>query len=1123
MNKEEVKDLKDKRLLIAARQQGQAADPQKSIWVEASAGTGKTRVLSDRVLRLLLQGVNPSRILCLTYTKAAAVEMNARISKCLANWAVIKDADLIEELQKLTIKTTNRNFPKLMQRARILFALMLDVPGGIKIQTIHSFCQDILKRFPLEAGVSPYFSVMDDRMAAEAVAAAQKELILKIENEPDFPAAQQAAYLTQQVKEFKFNELMSKIAENRTILSHILEQYPDMPSFLKALQNKLSLDKICTPEEAIKDFENSRDIPFLKTIAQALSHGAPTDQKRAENLYNQCLNFDYDTYKPIFVTKGNEFYSEGKLATNGAVKFDSEIRLKVMQEAERILALEEKLTRLSLYHATSALMQIAGALTNAYQNFKRKNALLDYEDLIVITRRLLENQNVADWVLFKLDGGISHVLIDEAQDTSPNQWAIVKALTAEFFSGAGQSEETRTVFAVGDRKQSIYSFQGADPEAFDEMSAYFAKVGGQNFEKVRLDVSFRSTAAVLETVNNLFALPEAKSGVVIDNQEVSHLPYRLGSEGLVELWELLEPEEDDAQDVWYPPVEVETKTAPHTKLAEKIAQKIHQMVQSGEKLRSQDRPLQYSDFMVLVQRRAGFVEDFVRACKQIGVGVAGADRLKLSEQIAVQDLLSLGHFLLLPTDDLSLAEVLKSPLFNLDDDDLIKLCYNRGNASLWQRLRADASYQQVADKLSDLLTKADILRPFDLYQEVLGTLNGRRNFVSRLGEEAEDALDEFVNLTLQFEQTHEPSLQIFIMWMEEDDVEIKRETDQPDNNAVRIMTVHGSKGLQAPIVILPDTVRLPNIKKESGVLQDGFDMIYFPLESKMYDSNCTRIFEKNKQKAYDEYRRLLYVALTRAEDRLYICGFKGKNNINENSWYQLCENILKKEGKEENKKWIFKCPQVVDVKKEEKEEKKIIKEEIPAWLTQEAAAESALSRPYTPSQPDREDDTPAASPLAEEGNFYRRGTLIHRLLQLLPWNADNNTKARLMEKYLEQNASDLTPASRAQIQKELMTLFENPDLSFIFGANAQAEVPIIGRVGEKIVSAQIDRLVILEDKAVIIDFKTNRPAAQNEKDVPEVYKNQMAAYKQLVEKIYPHLPVETYILWTNTGKLMKMN
>ncbi|MFR2533478.1 MAG: UvrD-helicase domain-containing protein, partial [Alphaproteobacteria bacterium] len=400
--------------------------------------------------------------------------------------------------------------------------------------------------------------------------------------------------------------------------------------------------------------------------------------------------------------------------------------------------------------------------------------------------------------------GIDHVLIDEAQDTSPNQWAIVKAVTEEFFNGLGAADKVRTVFAVGDRKQSIYSFQGADPREFENMRRYFA-AKASNFDEVKLEVSFRSTATVLDSVNTVFGDEYAKQGVVLEGEDITHIPFRLGDGGRVELWPLVEPQVGENPDMWRPPVDRVPGESTSSRLAKMIAAKIKEQVSRGDILVSQNRSVRYRDYMILVQRRNSFVEEMVRECKNAGVNVSGVDKIRLLEQIAVQDLVALGQFLLLPTDDLTLATVLKSPLFGLNDDDLFVLCYNRGGASVWTRLCDNPDYRRTYLQLRELLDMADYVRPFELYGYVLNKQGGRKKFVERMGLEVEDGLDEFVNLTLAYEQEHIPSLQGFVQWIAGDEVEIKRELEQSEADAVRIMTVHGSKGLQAPIVILPDT------------------------------------------------------------------------------------------------------------------------------------------------------------------------------------------------------------------------------------------------------------------------------------------------------------------------------
>lgn len=1118
-DEQKISELKKLRGQIAGRQQNQASDPSLSVWVEASAGTGKTKVLSDRVLRLFLDGVHPSQILCLTYTKAAAVEMNDRISARLAQWAVIDESKLCLQLQELTGKVCD---DKMINRARTLFALTLDVPGGLKIQTIHSFCQEILKRFPLEAGIPPYFEIMDERTSREILSAVSKELVLKIERETETPLAKAIAFLTCHVREFKFAELMNTLAENRAKISTVLAKYADFDSFLTALQNNLSLEKIQTDQEAVAEFVLTIDRQKLRELSAVLAQSSKTDQQNAEVL---CLlsrqsekAFDYEAYKKIFLT-GNKIRET--LARRDALKIMPEIGDVMYELAEQILELEKRRQKLRLFESTRALMTVAGALAEGYNAYKQKNARLDYEDLITLTRRLLENRSVADWILFKLDAAINHILIDEAQDTSPDQWAIIRALSDDFFSGSDDDAKPRTLFAVGDRKQSIYSFQGANPDEFDNMHRYFARKAA-NFTKVRLDVSFRSTEAVLQSVNNLFAMEEAQKGVVIDGEKVEHLPYRIGQSGKVEIWPLVEVEKDDTPDIWYPPLERRQKPTASALLAQNVARRIKNLVTGNNRLESQNRPICYGDIMVLVQRRNAFVDEFVRECKNIGVAITGVDKLKLHEQIAVEDLLSLAKFLLLPEDDLSLAEVLKSPLFGLGDDDLFKLCYKR-KSTLWQSLKEAQPYTECAKILSTLLDKVDYVRPYELFNHVLGTLHGRRQFAARLGAEAEDALDEFMNLTLDFEREHIPDLQTFVQWIEADKSEVKRELEQSDVDAVRLMTVHGSKGLQAPIVILPDTTRVVYMLKSSKLLNDEDNMLYYPLGSEAYEENCDRIYDREKEKAFEEYRRLLYVALTRAEDRLYICGLKPGKGEDKRSWYHLCRQMLETYGTaEETGEISLSSPQIFQPQPKETKNKLENRSAMPEWIDQPAAEETPLAKPYRPSH-DMEDDTAADSPLAESGSYFRRGLIIHRLLQLLTTGADKANLQKFIRAFLHANAPEMNDSQKLQIEKEILKLYENDAFSFIFGPQSYAEVPVAGEIDGRIVSAQIDRLYIGDDKIIIVDFKTNRPAAETVSDVAPLYLKQLTAYKKLIEKIYPQKPVETYILWTNNANLMKIN
>lgn len=1122
----DILEQRKNRSELASARQRQAANPNKSVWVEASAGTGKTKVLSDRVLRLLLKGVAPARILCLTYTKAAAVEMSTRVAGRLSRWAVAEEKDLEQELSALWGEDMmlRKDAIDLKSVARRLFATLLDTPGGMKIQTIHSFCQEILKRFPMEAHISPYFEVMDDRTAHEALEEVKRRLLLKIEAEPESRSGQSLSYITTKVSEFTFPKIMNNLAGNRNKISRLFAAYSSVDALLAATAAKLGVESGDSAEKLVGEFIAGLNRLVNKTIMDALFQGSSTDVKKAEILavFLSSANPSamYEDYKLLFLKQDGEI--RATLATKKAVAAYPEIIEEMSRISEALQSLENKLSAVGLLETTKAVLYLAEDLISGYNSYKKLHSKMDYEDLIVMTRQLLENKSVADWVLFKLDGGIDNVLIDEAQDTSPDQWAIIRAITQDFFDAP---DKIRTVFAVGDRKQSIYSFQGADPQEFEKMRAYFADKNQiqNNFEEVQMDVSFRSTAAILDTVNSVFAFPGAKKGVLPEGQEMAHIPSRIGDGGKVELWPLVEAEEDENPDVWQPPIERKVAGSTSSRLAKQIAEKIKKMVEAKEPLASQNRPIRYADFMVLVQRRNSFVEELVRECKNCGVNIAGVDKIKLLEQIAVQDLVAIAKFLLLPGDDLTLAIILKSPVFGLNDDDLFKLCYNRGGASLWQKLIENTHYSKVAESLKELLNMVDLVRPFELYAHILNKLGGREKFVSRLGYEAIDGIDEFVNLTLDFEREHIPGLQNFVSWIEKDEVEIKRELEQSDIDAVRIMTVHGSKGLQAPIVILPDTVRVKTIKNEAGLLWDD-EVLYYPFSSDNYESNCKKIKEREKELSLEEYRRLLYVALTRAEERLCICGY-AKNKPSEESWYELCAASLAQIGSQDEQGGI--CYDVVqEIVNEGKKKEQALEVKLPdyAWVKNKPKAEDKLAKPLTPSKLDEDEaEEIFASPLGENGeNRYRRGQIIHKLLQFLPEIKSDN-KTELITGFLSKNAPEASEKEIKRIEKEVLRLLEDKNFAAVFGANSRAEVPLMGQVKDRIISGQIDRLVIEDKRVMIIDFKTNRPAAKILAEIPTAYIKQLAAYKELTAKIYPGKKVETYILWTDTADLMEVN
>ncbi|MFI3240971.1 MAG: UvrD-helicase domain-containing protein [Alphaproteobacteria bacterium] len=997
---------------MATASQQKASNPKDCVWVEASAGTGKTKILSDRVLRLLLNGVNPSKILALTYTKAAAVEMSERIYKRLADWVALSDEVLEQELVSLLGYNVKDND---IINARRLFVSILDAPVNMRIQTIHAFCQEILKRFAFEANVSPYFDVVDEVKAREIVA----QIKTKILN--DNSLFDSIAYLSENTSEDGFSDILKTIVDNRSKLS---------------LNNK------------IKDLNVNLNPVLSIDIGD-------------EN---------YDDFKLKYLTKTGD------------------VRKKLSEEdlliAEEILKYEEENITLSLYKSSKAVFEIASRFLSEYELFKKENSLMDYEDLIFYTNQLLKDSAVADWVLYKLDGGIDHILIDEAQDTSFNQWQIILSITEEFFA----SENNKTIFVVGDRKQSIYSFQGADVKNFDYIKKYFfAKK--DDFKQVDLNVSFRSTAPILENVNNVFK-----------SQKLDQTPFRVGDCGEVYLWDLIVGEKKEKKE-WSFSNSRTTKESPSQKLAKKIALKIKTMVEEKQILQSKNRPIKYQDFLILVRRRGVFVDELIRELKASDVNVLGADRLKLLEQIAVQDLLALAKFLLLPSDDLNLACVLKSPIFGLNDDDLFDLCHKRKN-TLFNAIRDNKTYNDTYKILNQLLNMADYVRPFELFSFVLNNLNAKKNFISRLGLESIDAIEEFLNLTINFERDNIVSLQNFVEWIERDDIEIKRQLES-GVDAVRIMTAHGSKGLQAPIVIMPDTTKVPKSKKDAKLLLD--DGMLYPLSGAFYQNDATEIVEKLNEEEFYEYQRLLYVALTRAEDILIVCGFATSDKIDENSWYASVKHSLEEIGSKTDEGLVFKNTQTFEVKAKAEDKKEEFELGKIDFLYNKAPEIEFDAKPYAPSK--MGDDDEEEYELYPDNGKFAKGLAIHKILQYM-----NSFDKDKIDGFLK--AYNLHP----KLKVDVLKLFENNEIKALFEGDSRAEVSVCGKVEDKIINGVIDRLVVRDDEVLIVDYKTDK----NTGEIPTKYKNQLNAYKSLVSQIYAGRVVKAFVLWTATGELVEV-
>jgi ATP-dependent helicase/nuclease subunit A len=649
---------------------------------------------------------------------------------------------------------------------------------------------------------------------------------------------------------------------------------------------------------------------------------------------------------------------------------------------------------------------------------------------------------------------------------------------------------------------------------------------------------------VLRAVDAVFAADDVARGVALDGAEIAHQASRSGDGGLVELWPPVEPRASDALPAWKPPVEQASGDSPQTRLAELIAKRIARMIETREVLESKGRPIEAGDIMVLVRRRTAFVEDLIRQLKTLGIGVAGIDRMILTEQLAVMDLIALGQFLILPEDDLTLATVLKGPIVGLTEEQLFDVAFAR-TATLWAALRAkagdDPAYAAAVETLSDLLARADYVPPFELFSEILAKRRGRERLTARLGPDAEDPIAEFLALAQAFERTHVPSLQGFLYWVAAGAVEIKRDLEVAPRDAVRVMTAHGAKGLQAPIVFLPDTLQAPTrvpplLWPQDAENAGGADeAVLWPPRAALYEAVSAAEGERLARARDEEYRRLLYVAMTRAEDRLYVCGWATKQAAPAHCWYNLiqagladiaedCEDPFLAEAGETASAHVLRvtCRQTAEVEKGAEAGAKAVLEELPPWVHRPPPPEPIPAEPLTPSRPD--DAEPAVlSPLGpDDGARFRRGRLIHALLQTLP-AIPAERRAAAADGYLHGSAPDLAAEARAEIAAETLAILSNPDFMALFGPDSQAEVPIVGRIGDQVISGQIDRLVVTPSEITIVDYKTNRPPPTRVEDVPALYLKQLAAYRAVLAEIYAETPVNCALLWTVGPHLMDVS
>lgn len=1131
--------------------QKRAADPSLSLWVSANAGSGKTHVLTERVIRLLLDDADPANILCVTYTRAAAANMANRVFARLAEWTTMPETDLRKALTAILHRAPDAGE---MKKARRLFARALETPGGLKIQTIHAFCEAILHQFPLEANIAGHFELMDDKTSALLAASASRRLLTPQEGIEPRELDRALALALDLAGEHGLRELIDAIIGEREDLKKLIEhlrglQDEDVDGFpalfeIHGIEPETSETDIVASAWPLPGFSKAETDRICDAVERhdAGKTQAVIDALRAAHKTGAAAERLAQMQTAFLTQKGTPRASPFKKAVLGELPWLSQA---FADAADEVLKLANAAAFMRMLKGTEAALVIAENLVAGYEAEKQARGLMDFDDLIERTVALLSRQDVGAWVRYKLDKGIEHILVDEAQDTSPEQWQVLTGLAEEFFAGETASNRQRTVFAVGDEKQSIYSFQGARPESFAEQRRHFttqARSAGKPFETEELHTSFRSAPDILSAVDAVFAQPAAHAGLSQIAEPTVHTNLARMGPGEVQVWDMILPEavEDDGD--WTR--EIDHASEPAIRLAERIARTVKDWTSNGEMLAAKGRPIGAGDIMVLVRKRGPFIHALARRLKDLDVDVAGTDRIHLAAHIGVQDLLALGRFCLQPADDLSLAALLRSPVFDVSEDSLMTIAIGRPKGepligALRRHARDDARLAAIVMQLDAWKAQAGILPVFDFYAGILSRDGVRAKLIGRLGREAEDLLDEFLKFALAEEKAGPPGLDIFLQSMETVAPEIKREMDQA-RDEVRIMTVHAAKGLEAPVVFLVDPGSAPSSHSHlpvlvPTVLPDGHTRSFFWRFKDNKPDERALLDDELKRRMEDEYRRLLYVGMTRAEDRLIVCGYGGSRPANE-SWLTLVQSGLSPSAERRTNHalgfdyWHY-APSGAEPGERAKAADQV-REQVeapPAHLFAQARAEQGPPRPLAPSgasllieELEGETVPSTASPVldareAETSAAIERGLAMHRLLQVLP-DLEPDERSGAAARYLALRLPEWEEARCTALADEALAILEDGRFAPVFAPGSQAEVPVMGllEIGgqTRAVSGIIDRLAVDDGRVLIVDYKTNRPVPRSIEAVPQAYGAQLALYAELLKPLYPGRRIEAALLFT---------
>lgn len=1072
-----------------------ASNPNHSAWVFASAGSGKTKILTDRVLRLLLDDVRPDKILCLTFTKTAAAEMQERINLELAKWILCNEDELRQKLSDLSGKLPNQNEIK---KAQTLFTKIIDEEFKIKVQTIHAFCQTLIKIFPFEAKTKPNFEILEENQENLLLKQAQKKVL------EDAIHNKNLRYLVEEINsklhEESFLELVFEIIGKKEKLIYLKDKFFGIDNLIAEIYKNFSISLNETSQNIFDKFLLEINQLEVLKLAQKLAESSSSKNKQTSQAIKDFLEKpileNFPIYQEAFFTKDfkiREIYGE-------AAKGEELLTIKLSQQ---ILISEflDKINSLKICNNTALLLKFTNQILENYSALKRQNSFLDYNDLITKTNQLLTNPDFSEWVKLKMDGTFDHILIDESQDTNHQQWNIIKALCDDFFSGLSANNQNRSIFIVGDEKQSIYSFQGAEPNISEEIFSYFQQKLGNKLKKIELNNSFRSLKSILQAVDRVFADDSRKNSISKISKFQEHRAIRNG-DGKVEIWPQFENKKKEKEETSYEwkidfsPQEHYKET---DKLAEIIASKIRNLVENNYILETHERPVKYSDFMILLRKRTGdFNQSLVKFFHKYQIPFTTSGKISFSKNLLIQDLLAAAKFTLLESDNLNLCALLKSPIFAISEEDLFEICLfkNENNINVYKALSQFEKFKNIKNNLDELSKKSQELNVFEFFYYLIEGNNNRQKIIAFFGHESLEIIDKFILLTFDFCQNFSPNLQKFLEFIEKLDPTISISGNQ-DNN-VKISTIHAAKGLQAPIVIMPDCCYNFNqlLAAKEKISWIEFDNEKFPIwcskkseENKLLKKHRSQILQESK----DEYLRLLYVAMTRAENELYIAGYGDSKD--KESWYEIVKNSLSE----------------------------MMIEKIEVFQVKNIKNSSNLSQKFKEIKLENFNIVGSSHnlPASQINEGQIRGKLIHKILEIFGKNyREDKLWLQNLSRSLIEKEEFISQKEKQKILKETNDFLNSPLFEQIFSGEIKCEMDVAGEMNGKKISIRIDLIKITPDEITIIDYKSDETLPDI---VPAQYLEQLFIYKSLLTKIFPEKKISCAILWVKFLELRTLS